>query len=62
MRPQFVCDLTNSSIKLLQSYTQPLKLQETFLVDTLSNGVNPESRRCVVHAVASMEKRRKKRR
>ena len=30
--------------------------QETFLVDKLSNGANPESRRCVVRAVARRKK------
>ena len=30
-----------------------LYFQETFLVDKLSNGTNPESRRCVVLSVAS---------
>ena len=57
---RFVCDLTNSSIKLLQSYTQPFNFQETFVVNKLSNGANPESRHCVVCAVALMEKRRRK--
>ena len=36
-----------------------LNFQETFLVDTLSNGANHESRCCVVLAVASMKKKKK---
>ena len=37
-----------------------LNFLETFLVDKLSNGANPESRRCVVLAVALMKKKKKK--
>ena len=46
-------------MKLLQTKYNLLNLQETFLVDELSNGANPKSRHCVVCALALMVKRRK---